>query len=181
MKLRQLISLIPLTIALIATPLSVQAKEHNGEKKSSRHVVVNNSKHHNGHSNKHHRTRSHKRSYNNHHSSGHHSYKHHSYKRRNNNLASAIVLGAALHHGFGIHGSHYNGHAWCPSHHLYHTHNISYRYNNNHHYDNGPRKVDSYIEEDEGRCFRVTEYNNGDERKKRIRDHLCDEMGWEDE
>lgn len=191
MKLLSLITSFTLSIALIATPLA--AKEHNGERsKSSRHVVVSGSSHH-SHSKNHHSTRSHKRHY----SKKHHSYNHKRH-HRSHNIATAIIAGAALHHAYGIHGSHhnghawcpthriyhthsygaygshYNGHAWCPTHTVYHTHSVSYSHHN---YNDNRRKVDSYVEEDEGRCFRVTEYSNGDERRKRIRDHHCDE--WE--
>ncbi|MFT5162266.1 MAG: hypothetical protein ACI9FJ_000834 [Alteromonadaceae bacterium] len=175
----KLLTLITLSIALILAPLAGQAKEHN---KSSQHVVVNGSQH-NGHStrshNKHYSTKAHNGNSRKRHYSGghnnHRSYKHYSHGYRSHNIASAIIVGAALNHAYGVHGSHHNGHAWCPIHHTYHTHSVSY---SSHHYDynNGPRKVESYIEEDEDRCFRVTEYSNGDERRKRIRNHHCDEI-----
>ncbi len=164
----KLLSLITLSIALLVTPLTGAAKEH---RKNSHHVVVSGGQHH-GHSGYHHSTRSHKRHYYKHYN------KHRSYNRYHNHsskIATAFIVGAA----FGAYGSHHNGHAWCPTHHVYHTHSVSYSHHDNHYYDDRPRKVQSYLEEDEGRCFRVTEYDNGDERRKRIRDHLCDENDWE--
>lgn len=166
--LKRVLTLTSLSLVLIATPTLAQPKEHNGK---SRHVVVNGSKHHgNNHSSKRH-YKSHKKSYHYNHKRRHHS---------RHNFVKGLVVGAAIHSAFGHHGSHYNGHAWCPSHSLYHTHSHGYsyshhNYHSNVHYDNR-YKVDSYIELDEGQCFKVVEFNNGDQRRKRIRDHRCADL-----
>jgi hypothetical protein len=177
MKLASIITLSALSLVLIATPSLSQAKEHNG--KSSRHVVVNGNKNH-GNSTKHH-NKSHqsKRHYKNHkYSNSHQSYNHHSYKRRHNHnkFWAGLVLGAT----FGRYGSHYNGHAWCPTHSLYHSHNSHYNYSNNYNY-NAPYKTGSFIELNDGICLRVSEYSNGAQKKRRIRDHHCDELDEWDE
>jgi hypothetical protein len=187
MKLTSLLTISALSLFLIAAPIIGHAKEQ--QKKHSPNVVVNNSK---SHGNSNHKSNNHKSSnhksnkrhnYNNNHKSKNHK-RHHSnngHKRRHHghNLAKAIITGSILHHAFGRHGSHYNGHAWCPSHNLYHTHrygySYGYSYNDNYssHNYNTKYKVDSYIELDNDKCFKVTEFSNGDERRKRIRDHHC--------
>lgn len=178
MKLSAFITLSALSLVLTATPTLTYAKEgqsqsrsavvgskgsHHGSKGSSRHHSVG-PKYHNGHKYKH-------KSYK------HKSYKHHGHRHRHYKRHSwgSFVLGAAIGHSVGIHGSWYRGHPWCPTHRYYHTH--SHVVYNDHYYHNSPRKIASYIElNEDGRCFRVSEYSNGDERRKRIRDHHCAEI-----
>ena len=201
MKPVSLITLVALSVFLIAAPITSQA----GEKQENRRVVVNDGKSHNGSSKasnhrgankntnhrsngKSHNNRAHgKKKHNSNHvyNNGHRSKKHYSHRRhRSHNIAKALLFGAAVHHAFGRHGSHYNGHSWCPSHNIYHTHrhgySYSYNYSNNVHY-NAPYRVDTFVELAEGRCYKVIEYSNGDERRKRIRDHHCDELDEYDE
>ena len=180
-----------LSLLLAMAPTLGMAKEG----KESRHVVVNGKKHHghSGHSKSH--NSSHKR---HHYSTGHNNYKHrnhsynHSYRHYNNHhhykhkrrhrkysFALGFVLGSAIHGAYGRYGYYHNGHPWCPSHSLYHTHAGSYTYHHDYHYT--PRKVESYIELDEGRCYRVTEYSNGDQKRKRIRYHHCADLELEQE
>ncbi len=211
MKPVSLVIITALSVFLIGAPVTSQAK---AQQKDSRQVVVNDSKSNNGskasnhrgsNKNTSHRANNHKgnakshgnknRSHgknkqhnNNKHvyNNGHRSKKHHGHRRhRSNNIAKALLFGAAVHHTFGRHGSHHNGHPWCPTHHIYHSHHHGYNYNysTNVHY-NAPYRVDTFVELAEGRCYKVIEYSNGDERRKRIRDHHCDELDefeeWDD-
>lgn len=198
MKLSSLITLGALGLMLVAMPQSIQAKEQ----VKSRHVVVggvNKGSHNKGHASSHQKRKYHnghrnqtKHNYHNgqrnhtkhnYHKGNRHYKKHHGHKhRRYRNNWGSFWLGAAIGHSVGIHGSWYNGHRWCPSHSLYHTHSHYGSYHNNHDYNDYRRKVASYVELDEdGKCFRVSEYSNGDERKKRIRDHYCADLEeWDD-
>jgi hypothetical protein len=201
MKPASLLIITALSVFLIAAPVVTQAK---AQQKDSRQVVVNDDNKASNHrgsnkninhkgSNKNHsnKNRSHgKNKHKNNHSynNNHRSKKHHGHKRhQSHNIAKALLFGAAVHHAFGRHGSHHNGHAWCPTHNIYHTHrhgySYNYNYNTNVHY-NAPYRVDTFVELAEGRCYKVIEYSNGDERRKRIRDHHCDELDefeeWDD-
>jgi len=201
MKTTALLTLSLFSLALIVSPIAANAKEqsrqHQGE---SRKVVVNGNKNSSGNARSHSsrkqhvshnasNSKSHKRQHKAHNNSGHKKKYHNGHKRRHytshkrhrkHNLGKAIIAGAALHYALGPHGRYYNGHAWCPSHYLYHTHGFSlhndYHYTNyyNHNNYNKRRKVDTYIELDDGYCYKVTEYSNGDQKRKRIRDHHCD-------
>lgn len=209
MKPASLLIITALSVFLIAAPVVTQAK---AQQKDSRQVVVNDGKsnkgsnkasdhrgsnknhkgtnnHNNSNKGKSHNNRSSGKNKNNHknnhsYNNGHRSKKHHGHRRhRSHNIAKALLFGAAVHHAFGRHGSHHNGHPWCPTHHIYHTHHHSYNYNTNVHYD-APYRVDTFVELAEGRCYKVIEYSNGEERRKRIRDHYCDELDefeeWDD-
>lgn len=203
--------LLVLGVALFIAPTQGDAKEQHGLNKSDSrkatvhgshssskgHAHSSNKRKHNGNSYRGHSHNSKKKHYttgkkhHNSHYRGHkykHKKRHHSYHyghKKRNSFAKGLVLGATLHHAFGPHGRYYRGHAWCPSHYLYHTHGYVHTYHyGNHHTYYGPRKVESYIELDEGMCYKVTEYSNGDQKRKRIRDYHCDDLDewaeWED-
>lgn len=190
--------LLAFGVALFIAPATGDAKEQHGHNKSeSRQTTVHgshksankatvhgsNKRSHHDNQKKHYSTN--KKHKNSHYRGNKHKYKpqkrrhynsYHGHKKRHS-FAKGLVLGATLHHAFGPHGQYYRGHAWCPSHYLYHTHGHihSYHYNSHHSYY-GPRKVESYIELDEGMCYKVTEYSNGDQKRKRIRDYNCDDL-----
>lgn len=184
MKLSALFTLGALSLVMVALPDASYAKEQS----SSRSVVVgkssNKSSSANHSSKKSHQGQSSHKKHNSH-NNNHHKHKnykghHHSHSKHNHHRHDSwgsFVLGAAIGHSIGIHGAWYKGHPWCPSHHIYHTHSHTYSYSNQHYHHDGPRKIASYLELDEdGRCYRVSEYSNGDERRKRIRNHYCSEL-----
>ncbi len=176
MKLLSLFTISALSLTLLATPNMAQA---DNAKSESRHVVVGGKSAHQGSkgSSRGHKYHNGKKKHYKHHNhrSRHHKHRHHSLGK--------VLLGAAIGHSVGIHGSWYNGHPWCPTHLLYHSH--THRYYDNYYYDL-PKKLNSYIEQDdEGRCYKVSEFSNGEVRKKRIRNYHCADIDewddWDDE
>ena len=190
MKFKAISQLIALSAVLLIAPVSSFAKEqsgtHKGEsRKATVHGSSKSSKAHNGHHRSNQKHYSTKKRHNGHKYHNSHKRHHHkSYRRHHNHgsFTTGLVLGATLHHTFGPHGRYYRGHAWCPSHYLYHTHGYVHTYHYDHHRTYyGPRKVESYIELDDGMCYKVTEYSNGDQKRKRIRDYHCDDLDeWDD-
>jgi hypothetical protein len=193
MKLTTLLTISTISFALLTASADSFAKEQSGHHKSeSRKVVVNgNSKsssakqHGSSHKSSSHKSHSSHKKYHNGHKKYHGGHKKHysshkkhrrHYKKRHYNI------GLGLHYTYGPHGRYYNGHAWCPSHFLYHTHGFSIYSNHHSHYNySKPRKVETFIELDDGMCYKVTEYSNGDQKRKRIRDYHCDEIDdWDD-
>ncbi len=103
----------------------------------------------------HHHKKKHHHSHHHGHSHNHGHSHHHKPKRQ-----STIVISGAHHHT----QWYFSSDNYCPTHNSWHVH---YNHSANR------QVVDKWYELIDGRCYKVKEYNDGSEKRKRVKYHKC--------